>query len=42
MSLWILDTDHFSLLQRGNIRIIQHLTDLNPNDVAITIITAEE
>jgi tRNA(fMet)-specific endonuclease VapC len=42
MTLWILDTDHFSLLQRGNVRTIQHLTELNPNDVAITIITAEE
>ncbi len=39
---WILDTDHFSLLQRGNSTIIKHLSNVNPKNIAITIITAEE
>jgi tRNA(fMet)-specific endonuclease VapC len=38
---YILDTDHFSLLQRGNQNIVQRIIT-NPNNIAITIITAEE
>jgi tRNA(fMet)-specific endonuclease VapC len=40
--LWILDTDHFSLLQRGNPTIAKRLSKINASQIAITIITAEE
>jgi tRNA(fMet)-specific endonuclease VapC len=43
MSLrYIVDTDHVSLLQRGNIAVAARLEALAATDVAITIITAEE
>ncbi len=42
MSLWILDTDHFSLLQRGNLGIRQRITKIKAQEIAITIISAEE
>jgi tRNA(fMet)-specific endonuclease VapC len=43
MSLrYILDTDHVSLLQRGNAVIAARLEVLPATDVAITMITAEE
>jgi len=41
-NLRILDTDHLSLLQRGNSLIRQRLTMFNPEDIAITVITATE
>lgn len=40
--MWILDTDHFSLLQRGNPTIAKRLSKINASQIAITIITAEE
>lgn len=40
--LRILDTDHLSLMQRGNPFIIQRLNKFNPQNIAITIITATE
>jgi tRNA(fMet)-specific endonuclease VapC len=40
--LRILDTDHLSLLQRGNPFIIQRLNKFTSEDIAITIVTATE
>ena len=42
MSLWILDTDHFSLFQRGHPVIVQRVSNTNPEQLAITIISIEE
>jgi tRNA(fMet)-specific endonuclease VapC len=42
MTLWVLDTDHLSLLERGNPKIQSRLGQIDPNSVAITIVTAEE
>jgi tRNA(fMet)-specific endonuclease VapC len=42
MTLWVLDTDHLSLLERGNSKIRGRLEEADTNSVAITIITAEE
>ncbi|BAZ80236.1 type II toxin-antitoxin system VapC family toxin [Sphaerospermopsis kisseleviana CS-549] len=42
MSLWILDTDHVSLFQRRNSFIVQRVNSVNFEEIAITIITAEE
>jgi len=41
-NLRILDTDHLSLLQRGNTLIRQRLNMFNPQDIAITVVTASE
>ena len=43
--MYVLDTDHMSLLQRGgeeSQRIIAHLRALPPDDVAVTVISFEE
>ncbi len=42
MTLWILDTDHLSLLERGNVQILNRLKLITADSVATTIITAEE
>lgn len=42
MSLWILDTDHLSLLQREHPVVTQRVNQVNPQLIATTIITAEE
>ncbi|HBE59871.1 MAG TPA: nucleic acid-binding protein [Cyanobacteria bacterium UBA11149] len=42
MSLWVLDTDSISLLQRGHPIISQRVNRVNPEQIAITIITVEE
>ncbi len=42
MTLWILDTDHISLLQRGHPAVEQRIRSMNLNDIAITIISVEE
>lgn len=42
MSLWILDTDRVSLFLRGNPTVIARVLQSNPDDIAITIVTAEE
>ncbi|MCG6137248.1 MAG: type II toxin-antitoxin system VapC family toxin [Nostoc sp. LLA-1] len=41
-NLRILDTDHLSLLERGEPSIIKRLSNYNPQDIAITIVTASE
>jgi len=42
MIQYILDTDHVSLLRRGDDRVQQHLQHLSENAVAISVITIEE
>ena len=42
MSLYILDSDHLSLQQRGHPEILKRLLITPPDDIAITVITAEE
>lgn len=42
MSLWILDTDHFSLFQQGHPLITQLINAILPEEIATTIITSEE
>ncbi|MEI6330048.1 MAG: type II toxin-antitoxin system VapC family toxin [Pseudanabaena sp.] len=42
MSLWILDTDHISLLQRNHPNVKQRLTSIDPNKIFVTVITFEE
>jgi tRNA(fMet)-specific endonuclease VapC len=42
MTLWVLDTDSLSLLERGNPKIQERLHQVNVESVAISIITAEE
>ncbi|MEH2276029.1 MAG: type II toxin-antitoxin system VapC family toxin [Nostoc sp.] len=42
MSLWILDTDCVSLFQEQHPILTQHINAVNPEDIAITIITVEE
>jgi tRNA(fMet)-specific endonuclease VapC len=42
LSLWILDTDHVSLFQRGHPQIVKRLAEVAPADISITVITLEE
>ena len=42
MSLLILDTDHASLFLKGNALVCDRVFQTEPNDLAISIITAEE
>jgi tRNA(fMet)-specific endonuclease VapC len=42
VAVYVLDTDHLSLILRGHPKIRQRLTTIPPNEIAITIITAEE
>lgn len=42
MSVYVLDTDHFSLHLRGHQQVRERLAFIAPDHVAITIITAEE
>jgi tRNA(fMet)-specific endonuclease VapC len=42
MTLWILDTDHVSLFQTGHPLITQRVRSIDPNAIAVTIVTVEE
>jgi tRNA(fMet)-specific endonuclease VapC len=42
MTLWILDTDHVSLLQRGNAIVVSKVAAVNPSEIAVTIVTIVE
>ncbi len=42
MTLWILDTDHISLLQRNDLNVRQRLVTMNPNEIFVTVVTFEE
>lgn len=40
--LWILDTDHLSLFQKGHPEVTQRISGKNPGNLAVTVITLEE
>jgi tRNA(fMet)-specific endonuclease VapC len=42
MTLWVLDTDSLSLLERGNVKIQERIRQVNHDSVTISIVTAEE
>jgi tRNA(fMet)-specific endonuclease VapC len=42
MNLWILDTDHVSLFQTGHPLVTQKIQSIEPNEIAVTIVTVEE
>jgi tRNA(fMet)-specific endonuclease VapC len=42
MTLWVLDTDHVSLLQRGHPVVITKVAAVNPSEIVVTIITIVE
>ncbi len=42
MSLYVLDTDHVTLYQRNEPRVVARVTAMSYGDVAVTLITAEE
>lgn len=42
MTLFVLDTDHLSLYQRGVEPLVSRLLSHSPDELAITIITVEE
>ena len=42
MTLWILDTDHISFYQRGDLNVINRLSSANPKNLAVTVISLEE
>ena len=42
MKLWMFDTDHISLHQRGNLTLIQRMAMLDPSQLAVSIVTVEE
>lgn len=42
MSLYVFDTDTFSLYRHGNAGIIQRLQALSPGETTVTVITVEE
>ncbi len=42
MSLWGLDTDHVSLFQQNHPIVIRRIKAVNPEEIAVTVITVEE
>jgi tRNA(fMet)-specific endonuclease VapC len=40
--LWILDTDHISLFQRGNSTVIRKIQSIARSEIAVTIVSYEE
>ncbi|MBI4602488.1 MAG: type II toxin-antitoxin system VapC family toxin [Planctomycetes bacterium] len=42
MSLYVVDTDHLSLLRRGHPAVVARVQSVPPRDLAITVITIEE
>jgi tRNA(fMet)-specific endonuclease VapC len=40
--LWILDTDHISLFQRGNPTVIRKIQSMSYQEIVVTIVTYEE
>jgi tRNA(fMet)-specific endonuclease VapC len=42
MTQWVLDTDHISLLQRGNLAVINKVATINSSEISVTIITIVE
>ena len=42
MSMYVFDTDHFSLLRHGHKEIVKRLTAIPVDELAITVVTVEE
>lgn len=42
MTKWILDTDHYSLIQRNNREVIARFKEIDPREIYLTIITVQE
>ncbi len=42
MSLYVLDTDHASLLQRGHQPVARQISAMQSHVIAVTVVTAEE
>ncbi|MEB3830777.1 type II toxin-antitoxin system VapC family toxin [Phormidium sp. CCY1219] len=42
MTLWVLDTDCVSLFQRRHPMVTQRVSQVNPEEIAVTIVTVEE
>lgn len=42
MSLWVLDTDHITLFENQHSVVIQRVMQIDPDEIAVTIITVEE
>jgi tRNA(fMet)-specific endonuclease VapC len=42
MILWILDTDHISLFQTGHPLITKRVKSIEPNALAVTVVSVEE
>ncbi|MDQ3009943.1 MAG: hypothetical protein M3X11_04480 [Acidobacteriota bacterium] len=42
MMVYILDTDHLSLYQRGDAKLLSRFEQIPPQQIVITVITAEE
>jgi predicted nucleic acid-binding protein len=42
MTKWILDTDHYSLIQRGNREVIERFQEIDSSEIYLTIITVQE
>jgi tRNA(fMet)-specific endonuclease VapC len=42
MTKWILDTDHYSLIQRGNSAVIDRFQEIDSSEIYLTIITVQE
>lgn len=42
MTRYILDTDHIALLQQVHPILTQRVTTVNPDDIAVTVVTVEE
>ncbi len=42
MSLYVLDTDHVTLYQRSHPRVVARIAAMSYDDLAVTLITAEE
>jgi tRNA(fMet)-specific endonuclease VapC len=42
MTKQVLDTDHYSLIQRGNQQVLDRFQQTDPAEIYITIITVQE
>jgi tRNA(fMet)-specific endonuclease VapC len=42
MPLFVLDTDHISLLQRGQSQVVERVSTTPPDDLAASVVTYEE
>jgi tRNA(fMet)-specific endonuclease VapC len=42
VSLWVLDTDHLTFFQNDHPLVKQRINQINPENLAVTVITSEE